>query len=1194
MKRTTKWLLAGLMAVLCCSIAKAQISYSNSLVGASLIYSNAFNGLAVDITNTPPNYAATLFGGSNNAVWYDALGTNDTNALLANGVLTTIMPDSWELPFVPQSNHVYTLTATLTFNGYPGNWIGLGFAQRIPLNATNGYGRFSDGGSSPPKEGPNGYDWMILTESSENVQYFAGAGGGTPILSQNSFFSPATGAHTGKVILDTTSNRWVIAGFVDGVQAGTNYPYSANPTVGALGVTQNLLGSGDQSEYQWDSLTLSASQLMIDRQPVSASVGAGIAYTNIVQVAGTPPFYYQWYTNGVAVGGATNGAYILNPVTPQENGINYQAVVTNSAFGAVTSTVATLTVYTNPVFASQVPMSYTNPITLFGGTNSGGISYVGSTPTFSVSVNGGLPLAYQWYTNGVAMGAATNASLTFTDCQLDSPTNFTLIVTNVYGSATDTVSAMYIPAPEATYPQIVLAQQPAAFWRLNEQPDNNAGDDGTIAHDYESGNDGLYTNVVLDQQGYNSAEPSETSVQFGNGGIDNSYAGAIEGLDFATPQGSNGEFSVNAWVNCGAADPGAAIISQGNFGTSDAFLLGADTNSTDRKFWFYVRSANGNVYRADTSISADDGNWHNLVGVCDEVNSNVSLYIDGKLVSSILIPTNSGVFEASAPMAIGAGTQGNVSGYNNQLFGFIDDVAAYKYALNSAQVAQLFGGPISPSLIPPLPPSNGVYITGQTLTVPAFAFGAPPMIYYWTNVTAGGLVVTGRTNVLEDLNATLVISNAPVTLSGDQLELVVSNGYGTTNWTVNLFSPPPPVTLSYTNEIYYSNDFDGGTWSIAGMPLTATSILLGGTNTQWTDVLGTNDDGSMPASGLDGSLSQDSWVLPFTPEPGYIYTVSATVTFNAALPSGDWVGAGFAERVVTNAAVGYGRFSDGGTTPPDEGPDGYDWILLQYTGNVQDFGGPGGQNQLTSSTFYTAGTGTHTVQAVLDTTASNWVMSAFIDGTQAGANYTYSSGNPPIGAVGITQTTLTDPNAVQWDSFMLTQVAPGGVPPYLLNPLPPASVSLTNTTIAIPATAYGSAPLGYSWSYNNTVLASGLTNNLSPISANLSVPSSSLGSGQLQLTVTNAYGTNITLVSLVSLVNTNANFPIGITYSNSNVYLTWPLDHVGWQLQAQTNSVSVGLSNNWVNVTGSTTTNEFVFPMNLSNGTVFYRFTLAP
>ena len=113
-----------------------------------------------------------------------------------------------------------------------------------------------------------------------------------------------------------------------------------------------------------------------------------------------------------------------------------------------------------------------------------------------MSANGGVP----WAINGTPTawrGRSDKSSLTFTNCQLGGPTNFSVVVTNSYGSVTDSVSVKYLPAPTAQYPQAVLALQPAAFWRLNEQPDNNNGDAGTIANDYESGNNGIYTNVVL-------------------------------------------------------------------------------------------------------------------------------------------------------------------------------------------------------------------------------------------------------------------------------------------------------------------------------------------------------------------------------------------------------------------------------------------------------------------------------------------------------------------------------------------------------------------------------------------------------------------------------------------------------------------------------------------------------------------------
>ena len=64
--------------------------------------------------------------------------------------------------------------------------------------------------------------------------------------------------------------------------------------------------------------------------------------------------------------------------------------------------------------------------------------------------------------------------------------------------------------------------------------------------------------------------------------------------------------------------------------------------------------------------------------------------------------------------------------------------------------------------------------------------------------------------------------------------------------------------------------------------------------------------------------------------------------------------------------------------------------------------------------------------------------------------------------------------------------------------------------------------------------------------------------------------------------------------SGNQLTLAWPVDHTGWQLQVQTNSLSVGLGNNWVPVSGSTGVNEVVVPMDPANGSVFYRLVYPP
>ena len=82
-------------------------------------------------------------------------------------------------------------------------------------------------------------------------------------------------------------------------------------------------------------------------------------------------------------------------------------------------------------------------------------------------------------------------------------------------------------------------------------------------------------------------------------------------------------------------------------------------------------------------------------------------------------------------------------------------------------------------------------------------------------------------------------------------------------------------------------------------------------------------------------------------------------------------------------------------------------------------------------------------------------------------------------------------------------------------------------------------------------------------------------------------GTNgtLTLLQLIATNSTNLNFII----SSNALQLTWPVDHLGWTLQAQTNALDAGLSTNWVSLAGTANTNSFLAPLTTTNGAVFYR-----
>ena len=88
-----------------------------------------------------------------------------------------------------------------------------------------------------------------------------------------------------------------------------------------------------------------------------------------------------------------------------------------------------------------------------------------------------------------------------------------------------------------------------------------------------------------------------------------------------------------------------------------------------------------------------------------------------------------------------------------------------------------------------------------------------------------------------------------------------------------------------------------------------------------------------------------------------------------------------------------------------------------------------------------------------------------------------------------------------------------------------------------------------------------------------------------------AYSFNPASGFLSIVTSTIATNPTNITFSvsGSTLTLSWPVDHLGWVLQSQTNSINTGLSVNWFDVAGSGSSTQAVVNINAANPTVFFR-----
>ena len=78
----------------------------------------------------------------------------------------------------------------------------------------------------------------------------------------------------------------------------------------------------------------------------------------------------------------------------------------------------------------------------------------------------------------------------------------------------------------------------------------------------------------------------------------------------------------------------------------------------------------------------------------------------------------------------------------------------------------------------------------------------------------------------------------------------------------------------------------------------------------------------------------------------------------------------------------------------------------------------------------------------------------------------------------------------------------------------------------------------------------------------------------------------LSVIPTVATNLTNLSFKVD---SGNMLNLSWPMDHTGWRLQAQTNNLTIGLGANWVDVAGATATNSVSIPMVKTAGVVFYR-----
>ncbi len=206
-------------------------------------------------------------------------------------------------------------------------------------------------------------------------------------------------------------------------------------------VVTNTVGSATSTAVNL-TVAAAATAPAITTQPSAQAVSAGGSASFMVVASSASSLTYQWWKGGTAISGATVPVYSLSSAASSDAG-NYTVVVTNS-LGSATSTPATLTVNIPPGIISQPSAQSVT---------------AGGSASFNVVASGFVPLTYQWRKDGTAITGATAATYGLNSAVTTDAGSYSVVVTNVYGSATSTAAVLTVTAV-ATAPTITT--QPSA------------------------------------------------------------------------------------------------------------------------------------------------------------------------------------------------------------------------------------------------------------------------------------------------------------------------------------------------------------------------------------------------------------------------------------------------------------------------------------------------------------------------------------------------------------------------------------------------------------------------------------------------------------------------------------------------------------------------------------------------------------
>jgi hypothetical protein len=608
-----------------------------------LVYSGGTASFTVGAAGTTPfsyqwQHATTNLPGATNATLFIS-GVDATKTGAYSVIVTNV---AGKVTSSPMTLTIYTPPA----NSYEASVVGLGPLAYWRLNETSGTVAF---------------DYMGGYDSTHVGNVIVGQPGPRPPE------FPGFEANNDAVLFDGTTSSSSSPG-VSLLNGRTNFTLCGwiNPNAISQG---GFYGQNDVVEFRF--LNTTTIELWTPYGSIDYAVGPELTVGdwNFIVASGTSNSL-KLYINGQVVATATTTAtsgygtstspFLLSGNTsgngdPSLNGLMDEVAV----YPRTLSDLEIANVYATGAYGATTPPFVTlDPL--------GQTVAVGSTVSLSATVQGSLPLSYQWKNNGVNIPGATSPTLSLTKVYFTDAGSYVLWATNGVGH-TNTVAATLSVMPTPTFAN--LTNDLVLHLKFNGDYTDSSG----------SGNDAYAQGSVpfipgkIGQAVHINTTPG------------NNYLALSDSPSLAFDETAS--FTVSFWVRYTDRFNDDPII--GNSIQSTYQLGWVFTDEGGKIEYSLVSTAGSGAYVADPvsgSPIIGDGAWHNVVGVVDRAAQLASVYVDGVLAGSWSI-VGLGTLEYSNPITIGQDPTGN---YSSAVFD-LDDVGIWRRAFTAYEAASVYG-----------------------------------------------------------------------------------------------------------------------------------------------------------------------------------------------------------------------------------------------------------------------------------------------------------------------------------------------------------------------------------------------------------------------------------------------------------------------------------------------------------------------